>query len=428
MSRTTTTTPSCSFCGEPAEEALSIRHRECGHLTHADCLDTSKKPNYKKCGACTGENVSLSAIASLSPISSSLQEPRTIDGIDYVLRPGLKRNANALMRVAAYVPGLGSRVAENVENSTNPEFLLNNKVPVTTIMKRNKLGLDHFLRAGVTLEDFLKNGYTWKDLVQFEDISGRKGPKRALQALCVGLQGNATHFRDYPDAFPYAQVKAHTKCDTKDLEQYFGLTFPPDGPLECMGDQNWSARDCLALGLRMDDLCDLGLMYVEQFQDLLEGLSRHELDSIDAKLGATEAHFKALQSAEVVVPVRAAEAAAPVRAIRAQQPMATHIQAHEQQQQEEEVAMLVQECFDQAVPIQRAAATASRIRATPAVNAPARQLISHVPPKPRHHRAGGGGDGSSTNNVASEATSAPVPTHYTRRAQTRSQMHGLRIQ
>jgi hypothetical protein len=182
----------------------------------------------------------------------------------------------------------------------DPLDLLNHKVPITDVMRKHQLGLDHFLRAGITLEDFLKNGYMWhQDLLQFEDLSGRKGQRRAMQALTIGMRANATHFRDYPEAFPYADVMKHVGLSQADVCRTFGLVFPEDGPLECYGDQRWTAKDCVALGLCMDDLVDAaGLRYKQQYEDLMHGLSRREASAAEKALETRIEHVQALVDLE----------------------------------------------------------------------------------------------------------------------------------
>jgi hypothetical protein len=286
-------------CGEFADVALSITHDVCGHRSHADCL--SEPYDFDNCPVCVG-GVASDASSWPSITSPKKPEPRTTDGVNYVLNPGVKKPASTILKVAAWVPVLGARVAETVENSRNPEFLLQHHVPLRTIMDRNGMGLDHFLKAGVVLEDFLKNGYTWPDLLQFEDISGKRGAsKLPLQAITIGLQATANHFRTYADAFPYEAVRAHTRFEPVELGELFGLYFPDGGaPLQCEGNADWGARDCVDMGLDMDDLVGLGLEYREQYQSLMMGLNARDVAAMEKKLGVKKEHLSALVEPEVV--------------------------------------------------------------------------------------------------------------------------------
>jgi hypothetical protein len=278
----------CAVCCERADPSLSIRHRQCGHHSHARCL---REPvNYKLCGVCSGEIPERPAAAVAAGLFEG--EPHTTDGIDYVLHPGQKQNRYSVLNLAASI--LSRKKEDSLATTQDFGRLLDNKVKLQVIMERNKLGLDHALQQGITAHDFLKNGYTWNDLLQFEDIS-KKGSKRALQALTTGLKANANLFRDYPDAFPFDKIKEHTKFESKDLCLLFGLYFPENGPLECENDQKWNAQDCVNLGLKIDDLQDFGLCLEQQYIDLMGTLNSKEADKAEAELGTTLEHLKGLK-------------------------------------------------------------------------------------------------------------------------------------
>lgn len=303
----------CSICTEAVSVDLSVRHRGCGHLTHLECLDPNVQATPKLCAGCDPSSSSSSSSSFVGgrlkrgTEGASINEPHTTDGINYILNPGVKRGASKLKAVASYIPGLASRVVEDVKTSQDPEFLLANRVPLPTIMKVNKLGLDHFLKAGIQMEDFLKNGYTWKDLQVYEAIS-RKGARTCLQAITSGLHATANLFRDYPDAFPFEEVKAQTKLQNSDLCELFGLTFPDDAPLECYGDQQWNALHCVNLGLTMDDLTDFGLTSKQQYEELYATVPKKMIPSCQKKLQVEPSHLGALvdleAATEVVEPER----------------------------------------------------------------------------------------------------------------------------
>ena len=112
----------------------------------------------------------------------------------------------------------------------------------------------------------------------------------------------ATDFRDYPGQLPVDAVRERTKFTKGDLKDLFGLHFPPDGPLECFKDQNWNARDCLALGLNMNDLCDLGLRYVQQYMDLMErSMTASEAAQAEKDLKVTQAQINSLVNLDDVL-------------------------------------------------------------------------------------------------------------------------------
>jgi hypothetical protein len=169
------------------------------------------------------------------------------------------------------------------------------------------------LKQGVDMTDFLSNGYTWNDLLLYEDV-GRKGATRAKQAL-MALRCNANHFRDYPDALPYKKVAEHAQLQPYDLGTCFGLGFPtdPPGSLQCMGDENWTARDCVRLGLNMDDLRDFGLVGLQQYEDLMVGLSKPDAIAAERDLKVTPEHIGSLVDLMMAPPPRQPEpSAAPI--------------------------------------------------------------------------------------------------------------------
>jgi hypothetical protein len=284
----------CSHCGLVADESLSLRHRTCNHMTHADCL--VEPINYKLCTQCVNGTSKTGAVigsAVAPPAFGGAAEPHTNDGRNYILNPGKKATESTLKALGSW---LSKQPAENIKTSANPEFLLNNKVPLETIMRQNKLGLDHFMKAGIVLEDFLKNNYSWEDLQKFEYI--QKGGKRALQTLCIGLKANANHFRDYPDLFPAKDVQKHIGFENSDYCKSFGLAFAENGPLMCNGDDNWSAKECVALGLKIDDLMDIGLYYRQQYADLMSDLTRTEAAQAEKNLQTKLEHLEQLVDAD----------------------------------------------------------------------------------------------------------------------------------
>lgn len=276
----------CVKCGLPVEEELRVPMRQCSHRVHADCLlsDPEEVRSYKKCGLCLGHYAPREVLPQ--------SEPRLLGNRDWVLNPGRRNTGSVVQKVASFIPGFGSK--EDASTSKNPFFLLQYRKPVGAMMRENGLGLDHFLEVGVTMRDFLQHGYTWQDLQAYEDI-GQKGAHRCLQAISSGLKTTANDFRDYPDALPYKEVREHTRFRNGDVCRLFGLTFPgEDGFLECAGDANWNAQDCVDLGLTFSDLKDFGMAYTHQYLQMMMGLSEAEADAADKALGATDEQIASL--------------------------------------------------------------------------------------------------------------------------------------
>ncbi len=357
----------CSICGKFADVALSVDHDVCGHRSHADCLG-GEDYNFDYCQLClNGKDAPPGAAASAAAVRMAVHgtaEPRTTDGVNYILNPGRKQAPSTMLKVAAWVPGLATRVAETIENTRNPEFLLRHRVPILDIMRNNHFGLEHFLKAGVTMQDFLTNCYTWDDLLLFEDISGRKGAKLPLKAITFGLQANANHFRTYADAFPYQRVRAHTQFAPHELGELFGLFFPEDGaPLQCEGNMDWNARDCVELGLTMDDLRAMGLEYAEQYDMLLDGLTARDAREATQALGVTKEHL-----AELLPPPTLQMAPPPVVLQRAPAQAVAVVEAPMEEEEEYQPPPRV-------------------VRVAPVV-VQAQQQVHHQAPRPRRGPAG----------------------------------------
>lgn len=292
----------CVKCGESVPLELKMTFRECSHAMHADCLATDAKKSYKQCGACLGLYEQVVPISS-SPAKVIKPKTRLLDGRDWCINPGTRNEGSTVKAVAAWIPKIGQQFVETVENSRNPFFLLKAGKEIADIMAENELDLPHFCKVGVTMRDFLQNGYTWKDLQAFDDIANR-GAARALKVITKGLKTSANDFRDYPQELPFAEVKAHTQFVSGDVCRLFGLTFPERGSksgdpieggyLQCRGDREWKARDCINLGLTMGDLNDFGLTFVHQYLELMSGLSQKEADDADARLETTDDHLRQL--------------------------------------------------------------------------------------------------------------------------------------
>ena len=111
----------CVKCGLPVEEELRVPFRQCSHRVHADCLlnDSEEQRSYKKCGLCLGHYTPLEkkVAPSSSTPASFTGEPRLLGNRDWVLNPGARNTGSVMKKVASYIPGLSSKVAEDTSNS-----------------------------------------------------------------------------------------------------------------------------------------------------------------------------------------------------------------------------------------------------------------------------------------------------------------------
>lgn len=270
----------CSVCEKPANPAYSITYISCPHTSHAACV--SDDVDVEKCTGClSGKPLSVKT-------SSNITEPHTEDGIDYVDHPGTKVKS-VLTKVASYMPSI--RKVAPVK--ATPEELLKKRVPIDTIMEKHGYGLDHMLRDGIKIDDFLASGYKWNDLIKFVYIS-QEGTFKSLRTFANGLGLNANHLRDNPHIFPIKEFKDVTDISNGEFHSLLGLEFPPYSSLQCNGDLEWNAKHCMALGLQMSDLIDWGLKYVEQFNDLMSGLTKDEQAKVTIGMNVSDEQLAAL--------------------------------------------------------------------------------------------------------------------------------------
>lgn len=138
------------------------------------------------------------------------------------------------------------------------ECILDKQLPLDHLIVEHEYSLQRLLSEGITINDFINNGYSYNDLEFYPSIRDRK-----LKTL-IALKCNAEHFKN-----GYIPIEGIT---SRDIIEWFGLYFPPNcGPLSTEGGQNntiWKASDLVKLGFKMQDLFDAGLEYYEQYQDL----------------------------------------------------------------------------------------------------------------------------------------------------------------
>lgn len=335
----------CSVCFKEAEQAYSIDHRVCGHRTHADCMPAGQAKNFKLCAQCDTQRVA-GVDAAAAAAAAVVTEPHTKDGIEYWKYPGVRKELPSSSISRSLLSALVSPFQRNASAAAAPAAsntgkaapempleLLRKQIPIPTIIARHGYGLDHMLRDGIVIDDFLANGYSWPDLCQFEYIS-KMGQFRCLETLTRGLFLDANHLRDNPDRLPFAQIKAQTGMKTSALCSRLGLQFAVNGPLHCKGDTEWNAEHCVQFGLTMEDLMDFGLNRPEHYVDLMKGLTRSEAARAEKALGVTLNHL-----AEIgVLPAEEAEEIEEksVRSVYAVEAAAAAADEEEEEEDEEE--------------------------------------------------------------------------------------------
>lgn len=255
----------CVLCKKIINPALSIKH-ECNHWTHVDCLPDQENPDFENCEACAGR---------FDPSKPLLPEvePRPKNGRDYIMNP--------------LEPGMFYSIRKKF---SEPHQLLKQQSPIDWMMREHDIGLQTLLAEGVTIDDFLNNGYTWENLVLYKDLE--KKNDRSIYALCA-LKTTIDHFRDYADQLP---LKEMTFIKPSHIREYFGLQFDPsDDYLKSPYSDDWTAGDVVELGLTMDNLInDIGMYNLQQYINL------NPNEELEKKLRATPKHIEFLKSNEEV--------------------------------------------------------------------------------------------------------------------------------
>lgn len=233
----------CPSCRTSVPAGIQGMRLNCSHWVHTRCLRKQANPDFEKCEACKG-------LVDMNVPVVSLDEPTSLDGHDYVAEP-IASNSRSLL--PSFVLG----------KNKEPFSLLAERKPLDWVIREKGWGLQKMLKAGVRIEDFLKNGYEWKDLKAFRDLSSGGG--RSLQAL-FALGCNAEHFRDFlGEAIPDLGITG------RHLVEVFGFVFPKGKGLCVTGGKNdraWVASDLIPLGMKMDDLFGAGMEWIEQYEDL----------------------------------------------------------------------------------------------------------------------------------------------------------------
>jgi hypothetical protein len=294
----------CCICNKDVSQGKYLTHRRCEHKTHHQCLaDHSKKLGrtdesqfmYSKCALCLGEIKSTSSARVMNSTGGGGgADARPPDNIDYVLNPGAPRAFVGRRLFTQVGAALGLAARETIETTQDPYVLLSadEKVEISDIRTRNKLGMQHFLKDGIRIGNLVPR-YTWDELKEFDELN----PKRKLRSkqTLVALGVTANHFRDYADFLPYPQIKEELGLSTRDLRDSFQLYFPSaTEPLQCKGSADWNALDCLQMGINADDLTVLGLSTASQYRALMDGLSAPQIADAERSLGMTAEHIQRL--------------------------------------------------------------------------------------------------------------------------------------
>lgn len=244
----------CCACFKLVKPGMSIKHEVCGHLMHAYCKEQSD-PDFDYCDDCLNNPQKQKETQRTANV---LEEPRCFlkDGRDYIEQPLIDEMGGLLSKIG----NVFKRSDNDVRNT------LSSGLPLKTLVAEYGCYLQCFLANGVTIDDFIKSGYTFNDLQETypSDLGPHADNERYLNAL-YALGVDAEHFRA-------KRVPMNDKITPRDVIERFGLQFGPNcGILTSNAEilaTEWSLSDLARLGFTVDDLFGAGLEYIEQYDQL----------------------------------------------------------------------------------------------------------------------------------------------------------------
>lgn len=251
----------CPVCSKSITGDLHTLSLKCGHKVHSlTCFN--EKHGFLKCAACLGikmENIEAKRKVNL------FKEPPCLEGRDYIAYP--LPYSTSIISSLLTIPLISN------PKKKEPFCWLTEHKSIDWIQNEKQFGLQKMLRSGVTIDDFLSNGYEWPELRKFDDIGNRANDlSRSRQALAA-LKCNAEHFRDYyhilGDAIKDLQISG------KHLVELYGVQFRSDekewkSMVVAYGKNNreWKAEELAKLGFKAKDLIGAGIEYKDQYAAL----------------------------------------------------------------------------------------------------------------------------------------------------------------
>ena len=274
-------TINCAICGDELDlrgrKTIFIDH-PCGHYSHARCIPDDD--NDMDCAICKPESVA----AQNRP---KLDEP-DLDGFgDWVMNPPAQPHIN---KATLTILKTKDKLKKDPLDCSSAYRLLELKTPIPWMIRFKKLGLGHlFVEQGITLTDFLNNGYSIDDLCTFKDI-GHKGPERGLQTL-VTLGLTPDMLIDYANLMPVKAMKERFGMTPSVIASERiggGLYFHPEDGLRSKDRKDWNLDHMVHLGFRYKDLIKCGLCKREHWDDLKPtrenmkklGVQKEEIESL----------------------------------------------------------------------------------------------------------------------------------------------------
>ena len=200
----------CAKCLTPINKE-TIAHTKCNHFTHYKCLPLLRSyiEYFPNCNNC-------------ADFLDNTDEPRQYRGIDYVLDE------------------------KTVKCSPDIKKVLSRGHKISDLVFGYGYHLQRLLSMGVCIEDFLENGYTWKDLQSFRDLSEKNIRRR--DALCA-LGCDANFYRENLKKLPWKEVFT----SSREFIDYNDMHFV-DGQGLISGNELWFAMDFVQMGVSFKKL------------------------------------------------------------------------------------------------------------------------------------------------------------------------------
>lgn len=291
----------CSVCNQViivGETAFD--ENTCGlHYAHTKCIRTTNTGSFE-CKICNAPISypsldELRSDARCEDDSDSFHEEDVEIGLPTVsIFGGMKKMTSGWFK-------------DRVETSTNPFFLLSQKYSVSDFIRTKKMGLVELVNNNsVSIQDFLKNGYTLVDLCNFPQIADNEIGFPTL----IGMGLTHAHLVEYKDQIP-----------PKQMVEFYGVT--PDliinelkYDFEPPSRGGWLIEDYVDYRFKMEDLIEAGLTYKWEWQNLIEDASADQIEALCVE----ECHINGLKNIKKHRKPKYAEGHAPVVFVESNEP------------------------------------------------------------------------------------------------------------
>lgn len=277
----------CSVCRKQLDFIVDspIHHTKCGHFA---CAGTCSDGKNESCDTC----INVASVQSRQPGQLVVYPP-----------PPTQTGVFAGLYNMAHVASINLRNRhETPDTSTDLHWLVGlgpARVPVALLL-RKKFDFNRCVQKGITMDDFLRCGYSIGDLAGFPEVTPQLASDgitplgvQALQAL----KTTASHFRQYPSALPMEAVRQLTGLTNKHLVEQFYLRFHPVSGImspraNMPPDTEWTIDQLRYMGFSTmaQFIEELGLRKVSHYWALNPGEREVQL------LGVTARHMKYLEN------------------------------------------------------------------------------------------------------------------------------------